>query len=397
MKREEVNRNVWLYFAYTLFKEHLFWGAILITFITRVSGMTLSQVYFMEGICVLGIVVLQVPFGSVADIIGRRTAILFGLGCMTIEAILFASATTPAMIWIANLMWVLGFSMLFGADSALLFDSLKEAGREDEFKKIEGKSNSYRLALAAVCALFVGHLAEINIRLPVALSAVTMAINFVIVWFFIEPPLYHKHPSWRQYWQLMGKTVKQAVRSPQILWIIGLSVVIGVVSKVWFFCYNPYFEAVEIPLSYFGYIFCLLNLVSALFSYLTDWLHRRLGDRGSVLLIVLVCSVPIYLMGVWISPLAALLVLTQNIARGYMGPFVGYLLNVRTNSANRATMLSLKATALYLGESVGLQLFGWLLGYWSLFECLKLLGGVSLAFGLVLIVSQGLIFGKKSD
>jgi MFS family permease len=339
---------------------------------------------------------LQVPLGSVADIIGRRTAILFGLGCMVIEALLFASATTPAMIWIANLMWVLGYSMLFGADTALLYDSLQEAGREAEFKKVEGKANSYRLALAAVCALTVGYLAEINIRLPVYLSAVTMTINFVIAWFFIEPPLYHKHPSWCQYWQLMGRTVKQAIGSPQILWIIGLSVVIGVVSKVWFFCYNPYFEAVEIAIRYFGYIFFLLNLVSAVFSYLTDWLHRRLGDRGSVVLIVLVCSVPIYLMGVWISPLAALLVLTQNIARGYMGPLVGHLLNVRTSSENRATMLSLKATALYLGESVGLQLFGCLLGYWTLFDCLQLLGGVSLAFGLVLIVSQGLIFGKKS-
>ena len=395
MRKEEVNRNVWLYFAYTLLKEHLFWGAILITFIMRVSGMTLSQVYFMEGICVLGIVVLQVPFGSVADIIGRRLAILFGLGCMIIEAAMFASATTPAMIWIANLLWVLGYSMLFGADTALLYDSLQEAGREDEFKKIEGKSNSYRLALAAVCALTVGYLAEINLRLPVYLSAITMAINFVIAWFFIEPPLYHKHPSWSKYWRLMWTTVKQAIGSPQILWIIGLSVVIGVVSKVWFFCYNPYFEAVEIPLRYFGYIFFLLNMVSAVFSYLTDWLHRRLGDRGSVVMIVLVCSLPIYLMGIWISPLAALLVLTQNVARGYMGPFVGYLLNVRTNSENRATMLSLKATALYLGESVGLQLFGWLLGCFTLFECLQLLGGVALILGMMLVISQGLIFSKK--
>jgi hypothetical protein len=136
-------------------------------------------------------------------------------------------------------------------------------------------------------------------------------------------------------------------------------------------------------------------MVSAVFSYLTDWLHRRLGDRGSVVMIVLVCSLPIYLMGIWISPLAALLVLTQNVARGYMGPFVGYLLNVRTNSENRATMLSLKATALYLGESVGLQLFGWLLGCFTLFECLQLLGGVALILGVMLVISQGLIFSKR--
>ena len=112
---------------------------------------------------------------------------------------------------------------------------------------------------------------------------------------------------------------------------------------------------------------------------------------------VAVCSLPIYLMGVWVSPLAALLVLTQNIARGYIGPFVGYLLNVRTSSENRTTMLSLKATALYLGESVGLQLFGWMLGCWSLFSCLQLLGAVSLGLGLALIISQGLIFRNKQS
>lgn len=395
MRKEEVNRNVRLYFAYTLLKEHLFWGAILVSFIMSVSQMTLSQVYFMEGVCVIGIVFLQVPFGSFADMIGRRTAILIGLGCMIIESLLFASATNPAMIWIANLMWVLGYSILFGADSALLYDSLLEGGREAENKKIESRANSLRLGLAGLCALSVGYLAEINLRLPVYLSAITMTINFIIAWFFVEPPLYHKHPNWESYWRLMWKTVKQAISSPQILWIIALAVVIGTVSKIWFFCYNPYFEAVKIPLHNFGLIFCLLNMVSAIFSWMNVWLNRQLGDRGMVILMIAVCSIPIYLMGALVSPAAALLVLLQNIARGSSDPFVISMLNSRTGSDNRTTMLSLKATALYFGESVGLQLFGWLLGFWTLFDCLKLLGVVSLVLGSVLIISQGLIFGKK--
>jgi len=396
MNKKQVSRNIRLYFAYTLLKEHLFWGAILISFIVRVSGMTLSQVYFMEGICVTGIVILQVPFGSFADIIGRRTAILIGLSCMVAESVLFASATNPAMIWIANLLWVLGYSVLYGADSALLYDSLIEGGREDENKKIESRANSLRLFLAGLCALSVGYLAEINLRLPVFMSAGTMSINLIIAWFFIEPPLYHKHPNWSSYWRLMWKTIKQAIGNPQILWIIALTVVIGTTSKVWFFCYNPYFEAVKIPLHKFGLIFCMLNVVSGIFSWLNVWLNRHLGDRGIVLLMIAVCSIPIYLMGVLVSPAAALLVLLQNIARGSLEPFAISMLNVRTGSENRTTMLSLKATALYFGESVGLQLFGWLLGFWTLFDSMKLLGVVAFAFGVVLIISQGLIFSKKS-
>ena len=40
-------------------------------------------------------------------------------------------------------------------------------------------------------------------------------------------------------------------------------------------------------------------------------------------------------------------------ARGYNGPLLGYILNRYVDSENRATVISIKATALFLGEFIG--------------------------------------------
>lgn len=98
MTRQQAERNIKLYYLFQLFKEPLFWGAILITFITRVSDMTLSDIYLMEAVCVIGIVVLDSPLGALADLIGRRTTILIGICIWSVKLFVFASAVNPLMI-----------------------------------------------------------------------------------------------------------------------------------------------------------------------------------------------------------------------------------------------------------------------------------------------------------
>ncbi|MFA5029600.1 MAG: MFS transporter [Patescibacteria group bacterium] len=396
MTREQAERNIKLYFWFQVFKEPLFWGPILITFINRVSGMTLSDIYLMEAVCVVGIVLLDCPCGALADLLGRRLTILIGICVWSVKLAVFASATSPLTIWLANFLWVIGASLISGADTSMLADTLKFLGRESEFQKIEGRSSAYRLALVAACSATVGYLAEVNLRLPVWLGVPFMIIACVAAYRMIDPPVIIKREkSWQEYFRLLKLSALFVYNHRQVKWVIGFSVLIGAVSKIWFFTYNPYFELVELPLKYFGWMFCLLNVVAAISSHEAERITRRCGEFGGIVLMVLLIALPIWLMGAWVTKWAVLLILMQNLVRGYMTPFLGFFLHRHLDSENRATVASIKSTANSVAGVVSLGLFGLAVKYWSLAFCLELLGVSALLAGLVMIATYHRTFNSR--
>ncbi|HPN81500.1 MAG TPA: hypothetical protein PK412_03070, partial [bacterium] len=78
MDIKQANRNVVLYYFFQLLREPLFWGPILISYIRHVSQMSLSEIYIMEATCLIGIMLLEIPSGALADLLGRRRTIFIG-------------------------------------------------------------------------------------------------------------------------------------------------------------------------------------------------------------------------------------------------------------------------------------------------------------------------------
>lgn len=388
MTTAQAERNIKLYYWYQIFKEPLFWGAILVTCITKFSGMTLADICLMEAVCVLGIVILDGPFGALADLIGRRHTMFIGMLILTFHILIFGLAINPLMIWIANLLWVFGFALVNGADSSMLADSLKFLGRDNEVQRIEGYSGGYRLALTAVCAIAIGYLAQINLRLPVLMGIPPMVISCWAIYQMIEPPMVaNKVRSWSTYCHLLRSSAKFIANRNDVIWIIAFSSLIAIVSKFWFFTYNPYFELVELPLSYYGWIFCLINVISAIFSHQSHRLCAFLGNFGSIALMLILMAVPIYLMGAYVGQMMILMILLSNVVRGSLPPFVSGMLHQHLDSANRATVSSLKTTVTNLGEFFVLLTIGLTLRSWSLPLCLQIVGISTLLFSILLLAT----------
>lgn len=395
MEKIKAERNIKLYYWFRLLDEPLFWAPILITFIQRVSGMSLPQIYFMESICIILMIVLEIPSGALADIIGRKKTIFLGSLFLLADIACFSLANSPQMIWSANLIWVVGFSLISGAETSLLYDSLKLLGRESEYKRIEGKAVSYRLFLIAICSIAAGYLAQIDIRLPVFLSVFFKIFFCWVCYLFTDPPMSNEgRYQIKDHLNLMKISILFVANHKKVKWVIGFSVLIGVVSKMWFFTYNPYFELVDLPLTYYGWIFFLLNAVAAVGSYCSDWLTRKLGDFGSLVLIILVIALPLMIMGTFVCQAMSLMVLWQNIARGHMHPFMGHFLHQYLDSANRATVTSIKSAVNSFGQFIGLLLFSWVLTVISLPQALQALGLFSLVAGVWLLRRYGQIFTR---
>jgi len=373
-------RNLLLYRFYILFNEPLFWGTILITSLQKLAHMPLADIYYMES-AVLGLcLILDIPSGALADMIGRKKTIIIGRVFLFLSVLFFTTMQTPLEAWTGNILWAIGFSLQSGADTALLYDTLKEHGRQHEFKKIEGRAVGSRLILMAFCALATGFLADVELRLPLWIGLPFTVIPLVAACFFKEPPRtveYSVHEQLR----VLKQGCIFVVRSVEVRWMVGFAALLATTSKVWFFTYNPYFELVNLPLRYYGTIFFCLNVVAWLSSHFAHSAEQYLGERTCIIGMILCVGIPILLMGaVPILPFAYLVII-QNIVRGFMRPFVGDYMNRHITSDVRATALSVQSSVGNLMGIIGLALFGHITDTLGLLSSLVMLGILSIGLG----------------
>lgn len=384
-------KNIRLYKLYELFFEPLFWGPILILYMQDIGGMTLAEIYMMEAVIVLLLVVLEVPTGALADLIGRKTSVVLGSVFMLGDIILFAMIAEPIDVWIANIVWVIGFSLVSGAASALLYDSLKEEHREGEARKIVGAALGNRMLLVAVTSLMAGYLYELDPRLPLLLSIPFVALAIVIATRFHEARI-KKTFNAVEHFSLIKMSVLFVANHRQIKWIIAFSVTILVVLKIWFFTYNPYFLEVDVAPLYFGIVFAAINVIGWIGSRLSSVLGEYIGEYRSIVLICTLITLPLIIMSQFPSMWAILLLSAPAFVRGFIQPFLFAFLHRHLSSHNRATVVSIKSAIGGVIQFVALLLFGLLLEIVTLTQAMFVLGVLSLISGVMIIVTYRKIF-----
>ena len=137
MRTASRNYRLLLAFNVTLYAP-LYWPYMfhLVCVVRGFSGLefaTLKSVYYLSTI------VLELPGGVFADRFGRRTALvacaaLNGTGCF-----LYAAATEFWALALAELLLACGTALLSGADTALLYDSLRASGELERYAEAEGR------------------------------------------------------------------------------------------------------------------------------------------------------------------------------------------------------------------------------------------------------------------
>jgi MFS family permease len=327
----------------------------------------------MEAVVVVWVIILEVPSGALADLIGRKKTVLAGISLFVIGIIWFSLMRTPFDAWGANFVWMTGVALCSGADSSLIYDSLKSAGREDEYKKIHGKAIGNRFLLVAFTSLVAGLLADIHLRLPLLLSIPNVIATVAIVYFMSEPRQTRKFALQEQM-KLIKISVLFVANHKQVKWIVGFMTLIATASGIWFFSYNPYFELVELDVAYYVFVFFCLNIVAWFFSKYAYKTERIISEQTTVVLMVTLIGAPIFVMGSFVSVAAVSMVLLQNVVRGISSPFFSDFTHKHLSSENRATVVSIQSAVKSLTGCIALALFGLLTKHYSLPFCLQILG-----------------------
>ena len=134
------DRNVGLFVAFrVLFNARFYYPVFMVMFLDY--GITVEEFALLNAIWAAAIVLLEVPSGALADLIGRRRLVVAGAALMVVEMLLLVVVPVPSA-WVlpalaANRI-VSGAAEAFisGADEALAFESLAACGRTGEWPRV---------------------------------------------------------------------------------------------------------------------------------------------------------------------------------------------------------------------------------------------------------------------
>ncbi|SMC27468.1 Predicted arabinose efflux permease, MFS family [Desulfacinum hydrothermale DSM 13146] len=356
MARHPLDRNIGLFAAYRVLFNLRFYYPVFALFYLD-AGMSLEAFAWLQGLWSLSIIVFEVPSGMLADTIGRRKTLRLAAFLAVLEMIVFAVAHDLMGFAVNRILSGFNESLASGADSALLYDSLKARGREGEYKKWLGATQFYGLTLGSVSTILGAYLYTFNIRYPIWVTVGCMTCAAGVSLFFREPTTSEHALSWRAQWALLRDSVRVLAQSPILGYLVALMVVVDCSARIVLVHTSIYYQALLIPTAWFGLVGVGVRLVTSVVSKNAYRVDAALGFHRAVVLMLFVMAVGFGGMAAMVPYYGIAFVPILVSGMYFLALTVEGEINKRIPSDRRATVLSLKNMALNLAFALGMPLF----------------------------------------
>ena len=349
-------------------------------------GLTLSQFAMLNVVWAATIVLAEVPSGAFADTLGRRKLVVLSSIVMFIEIAMIALVPTsnPTLVfWVFLLNRILsGLAMALasGADEALAYDTLKSLDKEDAWPRVLQVQLRFSSAVGIFVMLVGAAMYDVNfmtivfgllgldapestqsiMRIPVfatlfvALLAIYAAVNMKEANIGLLPNS-TKFSSIKASLNMTLNTGKWVLATPYVLFIMLYYSLFEHTSRMFLTMNSQYYRAIDIPIIYFGFIGAAISLLKILLASQSRYIAEKMPPKRFILCMGVATMASYYwislgwsIYGVIPALILIFIVMTVNI-------FISFHLNKKTESHNRATVLSFKGLVFNLGYgSIGI-------------------------------------------
>ncbi len=395
MHSEHVDRNIRLLYAFWFLRDFQLWIPVWIVFLIIERGFSLTEVTTAEGLYLVGVVVLEVPTGAVADRWGRSRSLALGALCLGGAVLIFAFTTSFGILLASFLLWSVAHTLMSGADSALLFDTLRAGGREEEFEHVAGRGVACSWAGAGIATLAGGPVAALfDIRATIIFGAATCLVTAVMGLMLWEAPRRHS-ASPEPYLAGIRGAFREVWRASEVRAVVLLAGTTFAAIESVHYLVQPYLlnRGVEV-----GVFFSLLQAPMLLAGIGGAWFSSRLQGRiGPIrLLLGLPMVAVVGYAALAASPgLAAYAAFPVMFALGScIRPVAGGYVNRRVGSERRATILSMQGMVSSLVLAALAPAAGSATDQWGLSPAFALVGAFTV---VALVLFGGPLLGRRSE
>lgn len=370
------------------------------------KGLSFFQIGILIGFREVCTNLFEIPSGAIADLYGRRRAMIFSFCAYIASFATFALSESFAILFIAMFFFGLGDAFRTGTHKAMIFDWLNMQGRSDEKTKIYGYTRSWSQMGSAVSVLIAGAL-------------VFYRGNFTdVFWFSIIPYLLNiinflGYPvrldgnrqnkfSLRSVADMLGSALKQSVQFPPLRRLVFEGMGFEGMYKASKDYLQPILKqtAIALPLLVLmdeskraallvGGVYFVLYFLSSFASRnshrISDW---RGGDEGAAQVMWWIDLVLFALLipALWFRWYPAIIALFVGLAilQNFWRPGLISRFNAQSTPSMSATILSVEAQSKSLATIILAPLLGWLVDTVGNFSPVGIIG-TTIAIAILII------------
>ena len=379
--RQNINRTL----AFGFFQVFLVVMPVIVPFFES-RGLTMQQIFLLQALFAVVVLVMEIPSGYAADILGRRLTMIVGSVFLGLghSVLLFADGFADLALFELGL--GIGVSLVSGADLAILYDSEHALGNDSgRRQELVGRLFTMHTASEALAGVVCSVMLVWSLQSAVYVQAAVGWIPLLIALALVEPPGERMDP--KNHFANVREIVEHLLKSGPVLrltflalsiWSLTTFYAVWLLQKLW--------QEQGVELSQFGYLWAIYMLVSAGAGRLA----LKAEDRfGTTTLLVFFGVLPVIgyaglaLLGTVGGFVAAL---TFFVARGLGLVVLREAFNKRLPGRFRATANSLASFGFRAAFAITGPFVGWTFDLWGMDVTLALLTVVAaLIFAALLL------------
>jgi MFS family permease len=354
----KLNRNISASYVYNFLLQLNITSAIWVLYLAF-KGMSLIEIGMLESIYHIAGLIAELPSGAIADLYGKKFSVVLGRIVSVVSCILMIISNSFWEFAIAFALSSSAMSLNSGAAEALIYDSLKELGEEDKYKKIWGNLASVMSAAQGIAVLLGGILSEKKFLYAYLVGLIIQTGALVSSLYFSEPSL-HKRAEKYQGNPLVNQiitSVKVLKGRRMVLYLILFSALAGSLQTTVFFYSQKYLSDLSYSKTFIAIMCAFGSFVEAVSSKYAYKLERVLKLKGTLIGIATINILSLTGLAIMES-LSVVFFLLISITGGIGFTIFSDYINSRIPSEYRATILSFDSFSFSIFMICVFPLFG---------------------------------------
>lgn len=391
-KNIQLKRNVTRNYLYTLLQNMDFTRGIWMIYLAG-KGMSLTQLGLLETIFHITSFTMEVPTGAIADIFGRRVSRILGRFASLVSVIILLMSNSFYMFAVSFIFTALSYNLESGAGDALIYDSLKEIGEEEQYMRVNGNREVFYQAASTISFLIGGILAVRSYGIAFTLTILIGCITILQSFTFREPgvgAVQRAEHSDNLFIRQIKDSFKVIVKNPRVGTLIVFTEIIMAFSTCIFYYLQNYLKGDGYNEAAIGIIYAVSSLAAAFTATQTHRIERRMKEKGILLLMPMVTVACTW--GIALSRYHYILFILLMMTEGLIYVAVSDYVNKMIPSENRATILSFASMAFSLFMIVLFPLIGVIGDSFSLKTAFVFLGALS---SVLVLINSYLLLSKE--
>lgn len=302
----------------------------------NLRGLSVTEIILVEIVFSVTVLLFEVPSGALADRWSRKNVLVLNEVFFILNTLIWVLSHSLTFFILGAIAGAIHMALVSGTFTSMVYDTLRQLGREHEYEKIYGSILFYGGILGVAAGILGGMIAaQFGITIPFWLT-IGVIFTALLITILLQEPQIHRTTGEMDYWKHIANTFRFVSRHP---FLRHLAAIMAIISATFFLMdeyMQLYFVSVGVPIFFLGYLGGLANTIGA-FAGRFSYLLNRFSRRNVYSLFILISAIGFLLTAYFGSPVGIAFTFLPILATFAIMPLLLSDLHRELSSSQRAT------------------------------------------------------------